>query len=130
METFADLAASRRDWIDRILIPWCHQASRRELLTALQEWTNVAGKVDPDKTLWFWAWSRFPELVHDELAGIDETAHVVVTLKNGTTAAGFPDARETDLGQLVLLAPNSAGSCQHTQIGPFSIDEIASVVRA
>ena len=130
METFADLAASRRDWIDRILIPWCRQAPRRELLTALQEWTNVAGKVDPDKTLWFWAWSRFPELVHDELAGIDETAHVVVTLKNGTTAAGFPDARETDLGQLVLLAPNSAGSRQHKQIGPFSIDEIASVVRA
>ena len=129
MRTFSELAASRRDWIDQILIPWCKQACRRDLLAALQDWPNIAGKVDADKTLWFWAWSRFPDLVHDELSGINETVNIVVTINNGPTAAGFPDARESDLGQLVLLATAPDGARRVEQLGPFSIDDIASISR-
>lgn len=127
MSTFGQLAASRREWIDHTLIPWCRQSSRRDLVAALQDWTNLAGKVDPDKTLWYWAWSRFPDLVHDELAGIDETVHVTVTLKDGIVASGYPDARESSLGQLVLLA--TGPDRQRHSLGPFSIDDIASIVR-
>jgi hypothetical protein len=87
------------------------------------EWGDIAGRVDQNATLWTWAWSRFPELVYEGLSGINETREVLVTLKAGETASGFPDARQSTEGQLVLVpADRSLGSC-----GPFSIDDIARV---
>jgi len=127
MQTYAELAASRRQWIDEILIPWCRQASRKELLAALQDWADIAGKVDPGKTLWFWAWSRFPALVHEELAGIDETVQVTLTTAGGARVTGYPDARESDNGSLVLSGKTKQG--EFRQFGPYSIDEVTEISR-
>ncbi|GIX03674.1 MAG: hypothetical protein KatS3mg113_0680 [Planctomycetaceae bacterium] len=125
--SFAELAASRRRWIDDILRPWCTQASRAELLLAEHDWINLAGQVDPQKTLWLWAWSRFPSLVHLEL-GIDEAHAVIVTLRDGRQYQGYPDARLSTRGELVLVAAEHRpyGSVLH---GPFSIDSILSIHR-
>ena len=90
---------------------------------------EIAGKVDADKTLWYWAWGRFPDLVHEELSGIDETVNIKVTVADGTAAAGYPDARETDQGQLVLLATAPGETRRLEKLGPFSIDEIVSITR-
>ena len=125
MQTFQELAASRRQWIDGTLIPWCRQASRRELREAEMDWMNVAGRVDPAMTLWIWAWSRFPALTHGNVASLDETKEVQVTLQSGESAVGFPDARESENGLLVLLGKTDDGSFEH--LGPFSIDDVAAV---
>lgn len=128
MNSFAELVASRKAWIADVLEPWCRGAPRKELLLAEQEWTDIAGKVDPEATLWRWAWSRFPELVHESL-GIDESAEVDVALRNGTHVRGFPDSRKSQRGMLVLLtAVGDDGRFADT--GPFSIDDIAGVTRA
>ncbi|MFO0917863.1 MAG: hypothetical protein U0872_06050 [Planctomycetaceae bacterium] len=82
MSSFAELVTSRKAWINDVLAPWCRTAQRKDLLLAEQEWTDIAGKVDPESTLWRWAWSRFPELVHESL-GIDESSEVAVALKSG-----------------------------------------------
>ena len=66
------------------------------------EWADLAGRIDPQATLWTWAWSRFPDLVHEQLAGVDETHEVRVTLKNGAAYVGYPDNRKTKAGRLVL----------------------------
>jgi hypothetical protein len=118
--TFADLVASRKDWIHQTLRVWCQRAGRRDLLLAEAEWFDIAGKADVTKTLWAWAWSRFPDLVHEDL-GIDETAEVEVTLRTGQTVRGYPDARQSVAGRLVLI-----GGQTH---GPFPIDEIIAVRR-
>lgn len=122
MATFDELIDSRKAWIRDVLEPWCRSVSRAELLKAHQEWLDIAGKVDPDATLWTWAWSRFPDLVHEELPGVDETSRVAVTLEDGSTHVGFPDGRSSELGRLVLLTDDG-------HVGPFSIDEVASVVK-
>lgn len=127
MNTFAELAASRRAWLDDILKPWCQTASRRDLLLAEHEWTDVAGKVDPVKTLWCWAWGRFPGLVNQELQGIDETTVVRVSLRDGRTVSGFPDARESQHGELYLLGRDSSQSSRTIMLGPFTIDEVLAV---
>lgn len=129
MKTFTELAASRRAWIDDILKPWCQTAHRKDLLLAEHEWTDIAGKVDPNKTLWYWAWSRFPDLVSHELMGIDETARIAVTLHDGRQFTGYPDARESLHGELVLLCRSAAPPHRSTLEGPFPLDQIASVVR-
>src|SRR5580704_17394105 len=103
MHTFADLVSSRKAWLANVLVPWCRQAAVKDLRLAELEWGDIAGKVDPAKTLWYWAWSRFPDLEHGELVGIDETREVQVTLRDGRTIAGFPDARQSVEGQLVLV---------------------------
>jgi hypothetical protein len=127
MKTFAELAASRRTWLDEILKPWCQTASRRDLLLAEHEWTDVAGKVDPVKTLWCWAWGRFPGLVNQELQGIDETTAVRVSLKDGQTVSGFPDARESQHGELYLLGRDPGQTFRTNMLGPFSIDDVQAV---
>lgn len=125
---FADLVASRKAWIESVLKPWAQRARRADLLLAEQEWTDIAGKVDPAKTLWAWAWGRFPDLVHGDL-GIDEAVPVSVYLRDGRIIAGYPDARASERGQLTLVGPQGAGNeCQ--SLGPFSIDEIASVAKS
>lgn len=125
-KTFAELAASRRAWIDGVLKPWSRQACRKDLRLAALEWIDIAGKVDVNKTLWAWAWSRFPEAVHDEL-GLDETVELSVTLNTGLSVSGFVDARESTDGQLVLLARDAdTGALQ--QRGPYSIDDIEAIL--
>ncbi len=128
MKTFQELAASRRAWIDQILKPWCQSASRKELLQAEQEWTDVAGKVDPNKTLWFWAWSRFPELVSPELTGIDETGEITVRLDDGRCMTGYPDARESLHGELVLVCRDPERPGRSVMEGPFSLDNVEGVL--
>ncbi len=125
--TFSELVASRREWISNVLVPWCHTAVRTQLRLAELEWTDIAGKVAPEKTLWFWAWSRFPELVHTELQGIDETFPVRVILKDGSEFIGHPDARESTEGSLVLIGKAETGKLE--SLGPYSIDDIAIVQR-
>jgi hypothetical protein len=118
--SFTDLASSRRAWIDDVLIPWCRTAPRKELLKAEADWANVAGQVDAEATLWTWAWSRFAGLVHPEMGGLDESREVEVRLADGRTFRGYPDARRSQCGELVLLTAEG-------NAGPFSIDEIAEV---
>ncbi|REJ89855.1 MAG: hypothetical protein DWQ45_25400 [Planctomycetota bacterium] len=119
MTTFDELVGSRREWIETVLKPWCRIAPRKELLKAEQEWPNLAGRVDPERTLWLWAWGRFPALVADGLHGIDETHQVVVARQGGGSLAGYPDARESRQGRLVL----------HGDASPIDLDEIVSVER-
>ena len=92
-------------------------------------WPDIAGKVDPAKTLWCWAWSRFPGLVNDELQGIDETNPIAVTLRNGHSFTGYPDGRKSTQGQLVLLGRDPQNPRATAELGPFEIDEIVTVER-
>ncbi len=128
MQSFDELAIARKSWIQNVLRPWCLQACRAELLKAEIEWLDVAGKVSPEKTLWSWAWSRFPELVHENL-GIEETSELTVTLRDGRVFKGFPDARKSEHGKLVVWG-NPNGAAMATDLGPFSIDDISSVEKS
>ena len=127
MSSFAELVTSRKAWISGVLQPWCRAAARKDLLLAEQEWADIAGKVDPESTLWRWAWSRFPGLVHESL-GIDESAEIEVNLKTGERIRGFPDSRKSQNGKLVLLTATGAGD-RFRDAGPFLLDDIASVTR-
>jgi hypothetical protein len=130
MKTFADLVTSRKAWLADVLAPWSAQAALKDLKRAELEWVDIAGKVDPEKTLWFWAWGRFPDLVNADLVAIDEARKVTVTLRDGRTFTGFPDSRQSRQGQLVLVARDAVHPGRHEEHGPFSIDEIATIVRA
>ena len=127
MTSFDELAEARRTWLQQILRPWCQQAARRELLKAEAEWVDIAGKVDPEKTLWLWAWSRFPELVHESL-GIEETSRVEIQTKDGKLYGGFPDARKSLRGQLMIWGCELTTETL-TELGPFAIDDVVSVRR-
>jgi hypothetical protein len=124
---FSELVASRQQWIADVLVPWCRNARLADLRLAETDWTDIAGKVDPEKTLWFWAWSRFPSLVHPEFSGIDETREVTVCLKTGERHQGFPDSRRSRQGQLLLLGRATPDSRQISELGPFSLDEIQEI---
>lgn len=123
--TFADLAASRREWIETVLRPWCQQASQQQLRHAEVEWLDIAGRVDLTATLWTWAWERFPALTYPDLAGVNETREVKVQLTDGASFTGFPDSRLSQRGMLVLISRN-ADSGDAEQHGPFSIDAVVS----
>ncbi len=122
MPTFDDLIASRKQWIEDVLRPWCRQASRLELLLAEREWLDIAGRAGAEFTLWPWAWSRFSVLYVEGLKGIDETYEVTVTLTDGTAVVGFPDSQKSQQGQLVLVNA-------HGIQGPYALDLIAAVQR-
>lgn len=122
MSTFQSLVDSRKAWIADVLIPWCRSAPLAELRKAADEWGDIAGRVDPEFSLWLWAWSRFPVLYVEGLRGLDESYSVEIALSDGTTRRGFPDARSSRKGQLVLLGEGGS-------IGPFSIDQVRSVRR-
>ncbi|SFH69486.1 hypothetical protein [Planctomicrobium piriforme] len=124
VSSFVELVQSRRVWLDEVLIPWCRTARRRDLLLAEQAWPDLAGRPDPGMTLWLWAWQRFPVLAEAGLTALNETWPVTVLLHDGTAATGFPDARQSAQGQLVLVAAQGA------VLGPFSIDDIAEIERA
>lgn len=125
---FSALVASRRNWIESTLKPWCRTASRRDLLAAEQDWLDIAGRADPHKTLWPWAWSRFPVLFVDDLGGLEETYRVAVTLRDGSRHTGYPNARRSRHGELVLLG-DSPGRNQR-DLGPWSIDDVTAIERA
>jgi hypothetical protein len=127
MPTFADLVTSRREWIESTLKPWCRQATRANLLLAEQEWLNIAGQVEPEKTLWLWAWSRFPVLCVEDLPGIEESFAVTVTLRDGSQHSGYPDARRSRQGRLVLIGTQQCS--RGGESGPFSIDDIHQIER-
>ncbi|MHC4877921.1 MAG: hypothetical protein ACYTGL_15795 [Planctomycetota bacterium] len=124
IESFEQLAESRRQWISEVLMPWCRRACLRDLREAEHDWLNIAGRVDPAMTLYTWAWSRFPALIHEGMTGLNETQEVCVALHRGETVTGYPDARESRRGELVLTAASDVG---FDQFGPYSIDQIASV---
>ncbi|HWL07464.1 MAG TPA: hypothetical protein VNQ76_03600 [Planctomicrobium sp.] len=120
---FPELVQSRREWIEQVLVPWCRTASRKDLLLAEQAWPDIAGRPDPQQTLWLWGWQRFPDLCDESLTALNETWPVEVTLRSGGTCTGYPDARQSVRGELVLIALNGSN------IGPLLIDEIVSVTR-
>jgi hypothetical protein len=126
--TFEALVASRQQWIANVLQPWCRAASRQELCKASQDWLNLAGAVDPQATLWTWAWSRFPALVEAGLAGINETYPVRVTTRDQHSVVGFPDNRASQHGKLCLLCELSDGSGSRLSEA-ISIDDIVAVER-
>lgn len=121
MNSFDDLVISRRKWIDDTLMPWCKSCSRKDLLLAEHEWTDIAGRPSPEMTLWKWAWERFPVISQEALNTINETNSVVVTCQDGRVGEGFPDAQRSQAGLLVLINPEGE------VIGPFAIDEILSI---
>jgi hypothetical protein len=125
MNSFEDLVSARKEWINGVLKPWCQNARRADLLKAEPDWLDIAGKVTPEKTLWLWAWSRFPELVHESL-GIEETTQVEIGLNDERTYVGFPDSRKSLRGQLVIWGHDETTD-RSAEIGPFSIDEIKFV---
>lgn len=127
MATFEELVASRKTWIAEVLQPWCRSAPLAALKLAELDWADIAGKVAAEKTLWPWAWARFPDLVHESL-GIEETTEVDVELKEGKTVRGFPDARASQQGQLVLWGCEAADE-EPRELGPFSIDRVTAVRR-
>ncbi len=129
VNSFVDLVASRRAWIEEVLKPWCRGASLADLKRAELEWADLAGRIDPQATLWTWAWSRFPDLVHEQLAGVDETHEVRVTLKDGAAYAGYPDNRKSKVGRLVLSSTEAEPTRRLVERGPWPIDEIAAVKR-
>jgi hypothetical protein len=124
--SFEALAASRRKWIDDALRPWCQRATLRQLRQAEVEWLDIAGRVDVTATLWTWAWERFAVLTHPEMAGVNESHQVQVTLRDGTVVQGFPDSRESVRGMLVL-ATCATESEQSVVLGPYSVDDVAAV---
>lgn len=127
MANFEELVASRKAWIAEFLQPWCRSATLAALKQAEQEWLDIAGKVAAEKTLWPWAWSRFPDLVHESL-GIEETSEVEVTLLDGRIVRGYPDSRASQQGQLVLWG-SDPDTEDPRELGPFSIERISSVRR-
>ncbi|MEO2015968.1 MAG: hypothetical protein ABGZ53_16535 [Fuerstiella sp.] len=124
--TFEELAASRRQWIDDVLRPWCRQATLKQLRQAEVEWLDIAGRVDIKATLWTWSWERFPVLTHPEMAGVNESHQVQVTLKDGTVAQGFPDSRESLRGTLVLVPYDTEPEGSNV-LGPYSVDDVVAV---
>ena len=122
--TFAALAAARRAWLTDVLRPWCRAADRSQLRLAEAAWRDLAGDVDPAGTLWAWAWERFPALCEPGLTPPAESRPVRVTLTDGRTVTGTPDARRSLRGELWLTTRTPAG---WADAGPFPLDEIAAI---
>ena len=127
MADFDELVSSRKAWIAEVLQPWCRTATLAALKRAELEWMDIAGKVAAEKTLWPWAWSRFPDLVHEAL-GIEETTEVEVALQDGRTVRGFPDSRASQQGQLILWGSDTPDA-EPRELGSFSIERITGVRR-
>lgn len=121
MKNFEQLVTSRREWIDKILIPWCKTATRRDLLLAEQEWTDLAGRPDPEMTLWRWAWQRFPHLSHPVQPTLDESQCVTVRCHDGREVTGYPEARMSQAGLLFLVTESGQ------TVGPINLDDVSDV---
>jgi hypothetical protein len=127
---FQTLAASRRAWIQDVLRPWCHSASVQDLRRAELEWHDLAGRADTAATLWTWAWERFPDAVHPDLPGLNETWPLEVHLHDGRILHGYPDARKSTRGQLILVQLEPPNPAQSPENNPISIDQIQSLRRS
>ena len=124
-QTFEELAAARRDWIEQVLRRWCQQAKLKELRKAELEWFDIAGRADTNATLWTWAWERFPAIVHPDLPGVHETHLVDVLLQDGSKLSRYPDSRQSLRGMLVLVGNDDDGAMiTHAAV---SIDQIAEL---
>lgn len=121
MTTFLDLAASRRQWIEEVLRPWCMHARSAELHRAEQEWLDVAGRISPDFSLWMWAWSRYPGLVIADLWRIDEAVELQIELADGRAVTGFADTRQSHQDLLVVLVTADRSSIT------INLDDIRSL---
>ncbi len=126
LSPFHDLTASRRAWIQEFLIPWCRTANVPSLFKAEMEWGDIAGRVEPQFSLWLWAWSRFPVLYVEGLRGLDESFLVRVTLADGTQHEGYPDGRASSRAILVLADREDGKPVER---GPFRLDQVQSVER-
>lgn len=126
-DSFEHLAAARREWIETVLRPWCRRSLLKELRKAEQEWFDIAGRADVHPTLWTWAWERFPDIVHPDLPGVNETSELLLTLLDGSQVSGFPDGRKSQRGMLILISGSEGG--ETLTHGPISIDQIASIQR-
>lgn len=124
MQTYDELVAARRQWNEDVLIPWCKVAERKELLLAETEWTDLAGRPDPEMTLWKWAWERFPALVHDGLNSMNETNCLEIHLHDGRLAIGYPDSKKSQAGMMFVTTEDGK------TMGPIMIDEIKSITIA
>jgi len=124
---FEQLATARREWIEKVLRPWCQSNALPELRKAEVEWFDIAGRADTNATLWTWAWERFPDIIHPDLPGVNETFELCITLTDGSQISGFPDGRKSQRGMLIVLGVSEAGD--HQTYGPISIDQIAAVTR-
>jgi hypothetical protein len=122
MSTFDELTASRRNWINDILIPWTRTATRKDLIKAEDDWVNLAGRVAPERSLWLWAWSRFPCLFVEGLGGLDESWPVRVATTDGRVAEGYPDNRSSQRGELQIVGDGGASA-------RFVIDDVVAVER-
>ncbi|MEY2727179.1 MAG: hypothetical protein RLZZ458_3046 [Planctomycetota bacterium] len=126
---FQSLADSRKAWIQTVLRQWCHTATVQDLRRAELEWFDLAGRADAAATLWTWAWERFPDAVHADFPGLNETWPLEVALTSGEVIRGYPDARRSLRGQLVLVSHESAGPGGLTESAPVSLDHIRSIRR-
>ena len=124
---FEELAAARRGWIENVLRAWCRQAPLKELRKAEQEWFDIAGRADANATLWTWAWERFPDIVHPDLPGVHETHEIRVVLTDGTELTGYPDARLSLRGMLVVVGTDESGDVVTSE--PVSIDQVVSITQ-
>jgi hypothetical protein len=127
LSNFEALAAARREWIENTLRVWCRTAAVKELRKAEAEWFDLAGRADPQATLWTWVWERFPDIVHPDLAGVNETHEVMVTLVDGRQLQGFPDNRASRRGVLILVAADENGGIRSSE--PVEVDSIQAVQR-
>ena len=123
--TYAELVQSRRTWLSHELEGWCRRATVAELQLAEVEWPDLAGRINPDVTLWRWAWSRFPGLVHAEL-GLDESRLVSLQLKDGRCFVGYPNSRRSQKNLLTIYGQADEQQPWEDH-GPFSLDEIHSL---
>lgn len=126
---FQSLAASRRDWIQTILRPWCQTATVQDLRRAELEWHDLAGRADAAATLWTWAWERFPDAVHADFPGLNETWPLEVQLVDGEILRGYPDARRSLRGQLVLVSHEPAATGGLSESVPVLLDQVSSIRR-
>ena len=127
LSAFQALSASRRAWIQEFLIPWCRTANVPSLLKAEMEWGDIAGRVDPQFSLWLWAWSRFPVLYVEGLRGLEESYLVRLTLLDSSHHEGYPDSRVSQWALLVLVDREDGKTVQR---GPFRLDHVQAVERA
>ncbi|MFM7058199.1 MAG: hypothetical protein ACKO2P_14870 [Planctomycetota bacterium] len=128
-EHFEVLAASRRGWIQEVLRPWCRVATVRDLRRAELEWHDLAGRADTAATLWKWAWERFPDAVHPDFPGLNETWPVEVRLRDGKVFVGYPDARRSVRGQLILVAADESGAGGMLETSAMLLDDVVGLVR-
>ncbi len=126
LSAFHALSASRRAWIQEFLIPWCRTANVPSLLKAEMEWGDIAGRIDPQFSLWLWAWSRFPVLYVDGLRGLEESYFVRVTMIDGSQHSGYPDGRSSQRAQLVIMDRADGKTVER---GPLRLDQVQSVER-